>query len=828
MDYMTSKYKNAQILAEKIITMKKGNYLSCLSSDDIHFDCNSYRPSISKWFQITGFRKNSDRKSTIEHLNRAVREWVRSTNGSGSDAVYGIVRDQGVTSIVYGANYESIDALFKANISDCRINASECPAKGYKFNGLFTGTYSSEGLSDALVSSGIHTFYVTCSIIPVADDEVFKIIENDRKNVDILSEYKAFSRVYGNASRRTEEIHIPAVMQAITLLNEEIEYLQANIGKGFARAIVQYGAETEKDFKLLSSIIQSCFVHEDSKGYEPVRKYLCIKDDMSYRDFLLVPHFRFNANQGSLDIHALTLQCSESIVSFCIPPILSCEGFYVRDYNVDEDSVDVFSLPEKNSSEVITIGNIADHCQTAIIPLQAFLKHALVAGSTGSGKTTTVKRMLAELHDKGIPFTVIEAAKKEYFTLASKIPELQVYTAGSDGKMLSFNPLQPEDGVLIENHAAAVVRALIASTGGEHPIPEAYSGLLKQTYSKFGWEYGQMAYTDEYKPFPTFKDVFDNVESYISAHAAYGPEVRQNLSAALALRAETMHSGALGKAFDCRFGIKASDLLEHPSVIELADFSHEAVTFVMNILLFKFQCYLSRKPHSDQLNRVIVIEEAHNVFKKSLDADYGSALNNNYFDKMFSEVRSSGTGLILSDQRPGIMTDTVIANTAVKVIHALREKSDIDVSCDSLNMSRLQSAKVREFDSGECVISIDGKYGLQHTYIRALDEHSITNAACLVCSNRFRCKKEAVRAMFGVMNPAMLEYYVTKIGSNPYNIPVLEANISEMLEKMNVTASSGTKLCFLGEAMHCYGKIPIQEGRVIAKAYYESLVRGGA
>ena len=31
----------------------------------------------------------------------------------------------------------------------------------------------------------------------------------------------------------------------------------------------------------------------------------------------------------------------------------------------------------------------------------------------------------------------------------------------------------------------------------------------------------------------------------------------------------------------------------------------------MNILLYKFHSYLSRQPESSQLNRVIVVEEAH-------------------------------------------------------------------------------------------------------------------------------------------------------------------------------------------------------------------------
>src|SRR5699024_753585 len=123
------------------------------------------------------------------------------------------------------------------------------------------------------------------------------------------------------------------------------------------------------------------------------------------------------------------------------------------------------------------------------------------------------------------------------------------------GQQLYINPLQVEDGTLIENHIDAVVRAITAATAGEHPIPEALEGLLRQTYKQAGWEYGMMAYTDKEKPFPTFRDAFENIPDYIHNHARYGPEVRQNLEGALTLRTENLYTGSLGRTFSRAFGI---------------------------------------------------------------------------------------------------------------------------------------------------------------------------------------------------------------------------------------------------------------------------------
>ena len=805
--------------------MKKGNCFDQIDSSNLKMDSSSYVPAISKWFRLDGFRMNSDKASTMEHIRNAISGWVRGTTGTGSDAAFVLFRQNGFTSLYYGSNCNEIDAVFRSNISECSIHPSELQESVFGFNGLLTGAFSSSGMTDSLIASSVRDYYVMCIFIPVADSEICKIIEYNQKYMSILDEYKSFQRVYGNASRRTENIPVTSVARAIEVMKEEAEYLENNLGRGFVRAMVRYGTKSEWDFREISSIINSCFTHENGKGYEPVRRFRIDRECSKIQDYLMVPYARINDAIFTGSVYTLSLQHNDCVASFCAPSLLSCDGYYVKNYSVDEDSVEVFSIPEMIKGETISIGNIINSQMQAMIPISEMNKHTFITGSTGTGKSTTVKSILCELYERDIPFTVIEAAKKEYFTLIEKIPELQVYTPGTDGKPLLINPLQPEDGVLIENHVAAVVRALLASTGGEHPIPEAFNGLLKQTYNDFGWEYGMLAYTDEYKPFPTFADVFKNVEHYIENHAKYGPEVRMNLTAALSLRTETMNEGALGYLFSNSFGLMSEDLLGTPCVIELSDFSDESVAFLMNILLFRFQCYLSKKAESSQLRRVVVVEEAHNVFKKTIAEDSGRALNNNYFDKMLAEIRSSGTGLIISDQRPHILSEAIMENTAIKIVHGL-DTDNREYAGRAINMSDFQIKKIGEFDPGECLISIRGKYGVQYAQVKQV--HGIEgkyNAACSVCANRFRCKSAAVSHMMESMDRELIDFHVKKIVSNPYNPGTLERNITDMLKGLKVTASDGTKLCFVGGIMKRYSSSSLQEQRIITNSYYKYLRR---
>ena len=388
-----------------------------------------------------------------------------------------------------------------------------------------------------------------------------------------------------------------------------------------------------------------------------------------------------------------------------------------------------------------------------------------------------------------------------------------------------MNPLQPEDGVLIENHVAAVARAIAVATGAEHPIPEAFNGLLKYTYKRLGWEFGTMAYVDYRKPFPTFADVLADVDHYIAESAQYGPEVRQNLTAALKIRCEAYSTGALGRIFSRASGLTARDFLDVPTVVELADFSEENTAFLMNILLFKFQSYLERLPESHALNRLIVVEEAHNVFRKTISEDTSLARSNLAFDKMFAEIRASGTGLILSDQRPSLMPDSVLANTAVKLCLSMGSEDDRKSIGDAMGLSDIQRNELNMFKIGECILAVRGHRGLFHVAADKFIHGEPFSAACMVCACRFRCRKAAVQKLIADLSPELVRYHLTKITVNPYNVALLSDNIDHMLEDMHVAAATSTRLCLLGELLR-QANIPMQKSRVIVNAYNNHLKEG--
>lgn len=817
MDQYRRNYVQAEQVARNVLLSRKNHFLDNAAMTAIPLDGNAYIPHITTWFALNGFRHKADEGSTERSVIAATNNWLHSATASGSSLVYAIKKQDDHLMILYGSNTPDFHT-FTDMLPECLYEEIHPDSGMWNCSGILIGTFKANRLADAVGSVSVRDCLVSCISMPLHDSEVQSKLSSNRKLISQLDKYKSFQRFFGNTSRRVQEVPVEAVVRAIAALKEENDLLEKNMGRGFVRAAVRICAQNERDYNILISRIKGCIEYEcnEQNGFEPIRRFRIANRCASWDACLAIPCVSFQSSFGVEHAHLLTAQTIDSVSSFCTPPLRSYPGYVIKNYHIDENAHDVFGATHTVSGNCIDIGGAQ---QPAKIPLSSLQAHAFITGRTTTGKTTTVKKVLVELHKQGIPFLVIEAAKKEYARLLEHVPEIKVYTSGVDGIPLRINPLQPEDGTLIENHVQAVVRAITAMNGGEHPIPEAYEGVLKQTYQKFCWYYGSMAYQDPQKPFPTFKDVLDNVDEYIQKHGQYGPEVRKNLTAALKIRTEHQSSGALGGLFNSPQGLTAKELLATPAVIELADFSEQSAAFLMNIILFRIQCYLSKQPESKELSRVIVVEEAHNVFRKTLCEDSPRALNNNSFDKMLAEVRASGTGMIISDQRPSIMSSGVIANTAVKIVHGLTELDDRQVVGNAINLTPFQVQKLYEFVPGECIVALGGHYGVQHVRVSALPSRGASNAACLSCTSRFRCRKTAVLAMMNEMDEAKLHHHIAKIQSNPYNTAVLARNITDMLTDLNVTASAATKCCLLGEILATHSPMSEHESRVIITSY---------
>ena len=101
------------------------------------------------------------------------------------------------------------------------------------------------------------------------------------------------------------------------------------------------------------------------------------------------------------------------------------------------------------------------------IPVSDLNKHALIVGSTGSGKTVTTQFLMRELIRMEIPFLVIEPVKTEYYDSLKTIPGMEDKSEGLKrynfegsekggvGKdYLAFDPMRLQKGVTVARHVS--------------------------------------------------------------------------------------------------------------------------------------------------------------------------------------------------------------------------------------------------------------------------------------------------------------------------------------------------------------------------------------
>lgn len=804
-------------VAKNVLSMSYNSFLDSASFADIGI---GHRMSVFRWFKLDGYRALKDADETKALMKRATKEWITGNIDYQKESVFLMVKDGERGGIYFGSNGCHIYNTFIVDLPEAEYSGAAPLQMNTSYNGYALGSMNSEVLSDTIQDLDIDGIYVACMIIPIIPREIEDSLNKICECETYLNPYRSFKRIYGSSTRQEKEIENTEIVRALEKLAEKREFLKRNRNVGAVRTILKFGAKSESDLNRLMNAIRGCIIPTYDEYQEPLRILTDIYDERSWEEHLYIPDIRVPGMDERICL--LSMQSVDSTAGLCSSPLRSGRCLFVKNYNTDENSKRLFEgAPVKAGG--IYIGR--DQANEKIsIPADILCCHAAVFGSAGGGKTTTVKRMIKGLYECHVPVLVIEAAKKEYFELGSMIKELNVYTPGMDGKRLIINPLEPEEGTFIENQVDMLVRAVAAAHGNEHPIPEAFEGLLKLTYEKAGWSYGMIAYEDPAKPFPTFADVYANIDEYVRDHAHYGAEVRQNLIAALTIRSENLYSGALGQVFGKAHGMMAKELLNGYTVLELDDFSESATTFLMNVIMYKLKSYLSKRQKTSELRRVIVIEEAHNIFRNTRPNEADRDINNQYFERMLSEIRASGTGLIISDQRPSVLSEAVIANSAVKMIHAMEERSDRDVISSALDMSEIQNKRLRELVPGECIMSLRGSFGLHDVFVDKPAENTVSNVFCNMCSSRFNCRKEAVKNILDGINVAQMDYHISRLMSCPYNPDFVRRTVNSFMDDLGIQENRNLRCCLLGEMLagHSKDPIPTEVKRMIVNSYFNT------
>lgn len=374
--------------------------------------------------------------------------------------------------------------------------------------------------------------------------------------------------------------------------------------------------------------------------------------------------------------------------------------------------------------------------------VRSLTKHALIAGSTGSGKTTTVLELLHQLwRDHRVPFLVIEPVNSDaddYRKLLGRpgFEALEVFTAGDESlRPLRFNPFEVPQNVLVSEHIANLLACFKAAFGLWEPLPSIYQEALDHTYLAAGILSSERA-GGEARNWPTVVE-FRRAMRQVTANLGYAGEVKHNIEAASIRRAEQLTAGTPASTFLTNRPNDIARLLERPVILELKSLGSGDEQALMIALLLNAitEHYQAVRGASSELAHVTVIEEAHRLLARSeggrrTEEAQAKEKAAEAFANSLAENRKYGEGMVIAEQLPTKLVADAVKNTNLKVMHRLTAEEDRRYLGETMGLDEPQMRFATRLLTGEALLYGDEFPEAAHVKVMPqLSEAALTRPA---------------------------------------------------------------------------------------------------
>jgi energy-coupling factor transporter ATP-binding protein EcfA2 len=258
--------------------------------------------------------------------------------------------------------------------------------------------------------------------------------------------------------------------------------------------------------------------------------------------------------------------------------------------------------------------------------------HLLVLGTSGSGKTETLKAIIHDLNQANVPSLIIDF-HNEFSGVGKTVLNL---------RETGINPLEFSENEKPEN-IIYEVSGIIKKIFGLGEIQESIlRQAIKNSYLFSGIDLRDPGSVEKY---PTFQDVKDNIYRLETSSN------KRNIDSLMS-RIEPLFELDI---FHGQTEISFSELLGGTTVVELRQFPTETIkSAIAEFFLAKFSYYFYSLERSKKMKLYCVVDEAHRLMYE------GSPL-----DRFLRESRKYGVGVILASQRPTDFNETVLANAGV-------------------------------------------------------------------------------------------------------------------------------------------------------------------
>lgn len=545
----------------------------------------------------------------------------------------------------------------------------------------------------------------------------------------------------------------------------------ANVGAW--ETSITFAAATAPGRDILAGVLLGELAKPSTHPMPPRVYYSDLKDDCR----LLLP--RQDDVSAVFPRSLASCLTSEELAVISVPPSENLPGYEIR----RTPALSLTDPPTTTPVPARPLGVVCDHGR----PLEGvevrlsrsdLAKHLFVCGLTGSGKTTTVKEILAAAD---VPFLVLESAKRDYRQLLRHDSDLRIFTPGDASiAPLRLNPFHVLPKVPASVHIDYLKAIFNASFSLYGPMPYIVEQCLHNIYLKRGWDLAtgthpqlvdhegspdEQRYEEEesFSYFPTLLDLRDEVQDYVRSRLEYRGELSDNIRTAIITRLDSLAVGAKGLLFNSSEPLDIENLLKYPTVLELEALSDDDdKAFLVGLLLTLISEYRQThnpsldpfaKPSTD-LQHVLVIEEAHRLLKNVVQERQTEHLGNprgkavEFFANVISEMRSMGQGVAVVEQIPSKLLPDVIKNTNTKIVHRLVSRDDQALLASTLGLKEQEALYLTSLPTGHALYAREGmQRPLEVEVKQTIEQRRISN-------ERVRRENEKIRKKTGLEKTA--------------------------------------------------------------------------
>lgn len=546
------------------------------------------------------------------------------------------------------------------------------------------------------------------------------------------------SGFYGQKSREVEDPVIEKAVKHLERLSERLEKMDSSA----LLACLWYAATTSKAAERCGNLLSACL----RAVSQPIEETTWCFDGF---------YFPYVTNGAGSTLptaqifrnSSITIRTASELARLLPIPREALSGCVVVKEHRDDADLNLFDItPHASiSSDCVRVGQILGAPNIEYVPIDTFSRHCLIAGSTGSGKTTVIKNLIVQFHQKNIPTLIIEPVKEEFKDLPEYGVPTVTFSTGASGRALFFNPMIPERFTTIRSHIKTLVAALTVFDD-QAPIPQALEMCLCSLYQEHGWMVNETVVSFAAKSFPTIPELLDYVLPFLKNKCPlYQGDAKVNVPSALYTRLNQLASyqflrGTEKLPIDSL--LKGNVRVQFDSLNEASD-----KCFFGLFLLNAINTSLRNMQRPEKLSRIVVIDEAHNLLLKGKEGGLQS-ITSRVADSLLSEIRSYGTGFIIADQMPSRLTETAIANTAIKVVMSLSHENDLSAVSSHLMLSDTQKRQIFSLPAGHAIISISGTFQTVHVHMdQAIRNTPAAITMCQFCPYHHICARESVESL---------------------------------------------------------------------------------